>query len=178
VSWQIQIPHRHRSDSLSEVAEAACELPTDEERAVVRRLVLGEIVGGSATTAGELLDKLEKTTPEQRRKMLDDARVKAGLPSASQVELRDRFERDQIAGAVKSANETRPLRLALSPSGAIVDLNDADDERARSEAEAESRRHIREHRDADAAVEAAQSRESRRLRDEAHRRELPPGVGP
>jgi hypothetical protein len=73
--WRIQIPYRSRSDPLTSVADAASELPTDEERAIARQLVLDEIVGGSATTAGELLDKIEKASPEQRRKMLDDARV-------------------------------------------------------------------------------------------------------
>jgi hypothetical protein len=55
------------------VAEAARELPTVEDRAVVRQIVLDEIVGGSAKTAGELLDKLEAATTAERREMLDRA---------------------------------------------------------------------------------------------------------
>jgi hypothetical protein len=49
--WSLQIPFRHRSDPLTSVADAARELPTDEERAVVRQLVLGEIVAGSVRRA-------------------------------------------------------------------------------------------------------------------------------
>jgi hypothetical protein len=85
--WRIQIPYRSRSDPLPSVADAARELPTDE-RAVVRQLVLDEIVGGSATTVGELLDKLEKASPPVRRKMFDAARAGAGLPTTREVESR------------------------------------------------------------------------------------------
>ena len=98
--WQIQIPHRSRSDSLTDVAEASRELPTDEERAVVRQLVLGEIVGGSATTVGDLHERIEKAAPEQRREMLDDARVKAGLPTTGDV----------VIDAVKRADGVREIR--------------------------------------------------------------------
>jgi len=55
VNWRIQVPFRSRDDSLSDVAEAARALPA-EDCAVVRQLVLGEIAGGPAKTAGELLD--------------------------------------------------------------------------------------------------------------------------
>jgi hypothetical protein len=44
------------------VAEAARVVPTGKS-AIVRQLVLGEIVGGSATTAGELLDRCWVTVP-------------------------------------------------------------------------------------------------------------------
>jgi hypothetical protein len=63
VSWTIEIPYRRRDSSLSDVAEAARALPTPEERAVVRQLVLGEIAGGPAKTAGELLDWRWLTVP-------------------------------------------------------------------------------------------------------------------
>jgi hypothetical protein len=81
VNWHLQIPYRDRSAPLTDVADAARALSTHEERSVVRQLVLGEIVDGSATTVGQLLDKLEKAGPAGRRKVLDDARVKAGLPA-------------------------------------------------------------------------------------------------
>jgi hypothetical protein len=53
MSWQIHIPHRARSDSLLDVAEAARELPTDHAR-VTRQIVLDELANGTATSAGEL----------------------------------------------------------------------------------------------------------------------------
>ena len=121
MSWAIHVPFRERSDSLSDVALLARELPTDEDREVLRCLVLGEIVGGQATTAGQLLDKIENATPAERRKMLDDARVKAGLPSATDVEFREQHQRRQLAASVKGANDPRPMRVAYTSAGGIVD---------------------------------------------------------
>jgi hypothetical protein len=92
VSWQIDIPFRDRSAPLTEVAECARALPNDEERTIVRSLVLGEITRGSAQSVGDLIDKVEQASPAERREMLDQARVKAGLPTTAEVEGRQRFE--------------------------------------------------------------------------------------
>ena len=160
--WQLCIPYRSRSDPLTDVADAARELPTDEERAVVRQLVLDEIVGGSAATVGELLDKLEKAGPAGRRKMLDDARAGAGLPTTGDVEFDVRFKMLQHSARLKAGSETRPMRLAYSPSGAIIDLNERDDDAARARPGGVPRRQ-REDRHAERAVEA----EAMRVHDEA-----------
>jgi hypothetical protein len=64
MNWTLQIPYRSRSDSLTDVVEAARQLPTDEERAVVRASArVGRIAAGSATTAGEVLDRCWLTVP-------------------------------------------------------------------------------------------------------------------
>lgn len=173
--WSLQIPFRSRSDPLTSVADAARELPTDEERAVVRQLVIDEIVGGSATTVGELLDKIEKAAPAACRKMLDDARVGAGLPTTGKVEFEARHKFVQHAARLKAGNDHRPMRLAYSESGAIVDLNERDDDAARARVEEESRRALREAQHADRAVDAAAIREHDEARAAAFRRELPPG---
>jgi hypothetical protein len=179
--WSLQIPYRSRSDPLTSVADAARELPTDEERAVVRQLVLGEIVGGSATTAGELLDKLEKASPEVRRKMLDDARTKAGLPTTGEVEFEARFKMIQHSARLRAGTDDRPQRLAYNETGGIVDLNEADDDIAREQAKEESLRRIREDQAAVRAVEAAAERENDEARAARFRSELPdamfPGAG-
>jgi hypothetical protein len=62
VNWRIQVPFRSRDDSLSDVAGAARVLQADEAR-VVRQLVLGELAGGPAKPAGELLDWRWLTVP-------------------------------------------------------------------------------------------------------------------
>ena len=179
--WQLRIPYRSRSDPLTDVVEAARELPTDEERAVVRQLVLGEIVRGSATTAGELLDQIEAATPDQRRRLLDDARVGAGLPTTGDVEFEARFKMIQHSARLKAGNDHRPQRLAYTESGAIVDLNEADDEAARSQATAESRRRVHEDRLVERAVEADAIRQVDEARAARFRKELPdsmfPGAG-
>ena len=41
--------------------------------------MLGELTDGTATSAGELVDKIAKATPQERRKLLDDAREAVGL---------------------------------------------------------------------------------------------------
>ena len=171
--WRIQIPYRDRSALLTDVADAARELPTDEARAIVRSLVLGELVGGSATTVGELLDKIEQATPAERRKMLDDARVGAGLPTTATVEAHQAAEMASHAARIKAGAETRPLRLAYSESGGFVDLNERDDEAARARAKEESLRRAREDRLAERAVEAEAIREHDEARAEQVRREVP-----
>ena len=176
--WQLRIPYRSRSDSLTSVADAARELPTDEERAVVRQLVLDEIVGGSAATAGELLDKVEKASPAERRRMLDDARAGAGLPTTGEVEFEARFKMTQHAARLKAGNDHRPMRLAYNETGGIVDLNERDDDIARERAREESLRRVREARDGERAVEAAERRALDEARAERVRSELPDQMFP
>jgi len=45
------------------VVDAARALATDEDRATLRQLVIAEIVGGSASSAGELIDRCWLTVP-------------------------------------------------------------------------------------------------------------------
>jgi hypothetical protein len=174
MTWTILLPHRARSDSLLDVVEAARELPAGEVRDVSRQLVLGALIDGTATSAGELLDKIEKAAPAERRKMLDDARVKAGFPTTATVEGQQAAEMASTAGRIRSGAETRPLRLGYSPGGAIIDLNEADDDAARIQAQEESRRNLREDEDAVRAIEAEALRANERARDAAFRSELPP----
>lgn len=173
--WRIQIPFRDRSDPLIDVVDASRELSTDEDRAVVRQLVLGEITGGSAATVGELLDKLEKAAPAERRQLLDAARVKAGLPDTGTVEARKRVRQASHLASIKAGSDHRPWRLAYTDTGGIVDLNERDDDIARERAKQESLRLIREDQAAVRAVEAAGVREHEEARDAAFRSELPPG---
>jgi hypothetical protein len=173
VNWQINVPHRLRSDSLSNVAVAARALPTDEDRAVCRQLVLREITGGTAKTAGELLDKLEKASPSERRELLDRAREKAGLPTTGDVEFREEHERIQRNTRLA---ETRPSCFALNESGLIVDLAVVELERERAAAAEESRRRFLADREAERAVEGAEMREHERAQRERSRREMPPGI--
>jgi hypothetical protein len=92
------------------------------------------------------------------------------------VEFQERFERVNHAARLKAGSETRPLRLGFTPSGAIVDLNERDDDAARAQSDEESRRRLREQLAAERAVEAAELAEHERARDAAFRSELPPGV--
>lgn len=64
--------------------------------------------------------------------------------------------------------------IRLSPSGALVPVDEA--EEARASVAAESRRRLHEERVASRQVEAAEAAEGERLRAEAFRRELGPGI--
>jgi hypothetical protein len=156
VTWELKIPFRSRSDSLGAVFEAARVLPADEDRAVARQLVLGEIAGGSATTAGELIDQLEKASPEQRRKMLDDARVAVGLEDTGTVEFNERFAAANAGARARAGADRREARFGYNETGGIVDLNERDDAVARAEVEERSRRHAREERETGRAAAAAE----------------------
>jgi hypothetical protein len=175
-SWHISIPYRSSADSLSAVAEAARELPTAEERTVVRQLVLSEITDGSASTAGELIDSLERSTPAERRELLDQARVKAGLPDTRTVEARRRMETACRAAGARAAADKRPMRIGLSPAGVLIDLNDRDDEIARERARQESSEQVRKERNGERAIEAEHARAANQAYADAVRRELPDGV--
>jgi hypothetical protein len=172
--WQIRVPYHSRSAPLTSVADSAREFPRDE-RAVVRQLILDEIVGGSAATVGELLDKLEKAGPAGRRKMLDNARAGAGLPTTATVDAIRASERASDAGRLKAGSDHRPLRLGYSESGGFVDLNERDDDIARERAKEGSLRRIREDELAERAVEAAAMREHDEARAASVRSEVPPG---
>lgn len=76
--------------------------------------------------------------------------------------------------AAEGDMQPRPSRLRFSPSGAIVEVDPA--EEARQAAAAERRQRQHEEKLAARRVEAAEHEEHKRLRDEAFRRELPPGV--
>jgi hypothetical protein len=174
--WSLQIPYRSRDDSLADVADAARELPQGESRDVARQVALGALVDGTAASAGELLDQIERATPEQRRELLDAARTKAGLPTTGSVEAHRRADVASAALRLKAGNDHRPVRLGYTESGAIIDLNEADDEAARARVEEESRRAWREAQHAERAVDAAAKREDDEARAARVRSEVPPGI--
>jgi hypothetical protein len=84
VSREIRIPYRDRSDPLSAVVDATRGLPEGDDRAVARQIALRGMTSGVATV-GDLLDELDAMGPAERRALLDQARVGAGLPSTAEV---------------------------------------------------------------------------------------------
>ena len=90
MTWQLHVPHRDRSDSLLEVVDMAEELPDPEDRATTRALAMDAYLEDRLESAGELLDRIERADPAERRSMLDRARVSAGL-------LNTKDERDHRA---------------------------------------------------------------------------------
>lgn len=94
MTWQLHVPHCDRSDSLVEVGGFARHLE-GEDRPVARELAMYAVRELSMNTAGELLDHLEASGPEQRRAVLDRARAGAGLEPIEAVEARERVKAAQ-----------------------------------------------------------------------------------
>lgn len=89
--WKIRIPHRDRSQPLD---AAALDLPRaldGEDRQVARELLLTAALDPSMSTFGDLLDLLDGASADQRRAILDGARQRAGLPTASRIDFEARF---------------------------------------------------------------------------------------
>jgi len=105
-------------------------------------------------TAGELVDRVKALDKGNRRRLLDAARQLAGPESIETIEARRRVEAASAAAHVKMARNPGPLRLAVRPGGAIVDLDDEEAEAARAQVELESRRRVLEQEQAARAVEA------------------------
>ena len=89
--WTIQIPYRERGEPLD--ADAVLELPRGlddpEGRAVAERILFDASVSGVGTV-GELLDQIQRASPDERRSMLDAARVAEGLETTADVDAESR----------------------------------------------------------------------------------------
>jgi hypothetical protein len=161
MSWQVKIPAtKSGRESLADVADAAgCHLDGDD-RLVTRQAVLVGVEAG-VKNARQLEQLFESFDASERRFVIDRLRERAGLKSASEIER----EREQYAP--RRLPDRRPLRVGIAQSGALVDLNQQEDEAARQATEAEIRRHRHEAKAADAAVEGAQLERDRQADDEA-----------
>jgi hypothetical protein len=175
--WQLKVPHRDLDEPLD--AKSIWELPDalddPEDRKVCREL-LASCHRVGMKTIGQVIWGLEGLSTLQRRQLLDRLRGSAGFKTASQIDHERHFELVNDAARRKASTETRPLRLAFSPSGAIIDLNERDDDAARERENEKRRKAEREARDAERAIEAETAR-IRRAAQEAELHDLlPPGV--
>lgn len=214
MSWQIRIPHTHREQSPGEaLADNADSAIVDREE---RRVAFWLLFNARESTVGELIDKIDHATPEQRRRLLDEAREGCGLETASSIEAKERLratrtgsgdllrrdgdgfavqaccvpwctfaERSNVrrwaCDAHKDAGDFEPwrggLRIAMSESGALVDLDERDTERARQAVRDESAHAQAKGREAERAAENTEAEALRRVQDERVERELPQGFG-
>jgi hypothetical protein len=154
----------------------------------MRELVLRARMDGLAATAGELIDALGQMSTSDRRALLDQARVEAGLPSIEDVERAERARAPLALGPapMQPTTEIRrradgsfyeaPLvepRMVRTPGGGIADASVLEADAARQrELEASDRRQ-RQARAADANLDAEQMRALEAARREQLRTELP-----
>ena len=83
----LKIPFRTRDQRLSDpqVLKLPEILEDPNERATATRVLMAGMAAG-VQTIGDLLDEIEEASPEQRRRIADQAREAAGLPSFSAVQ--------------------------------------------------------------------------------------------
>ena len=105
MTWEIQIPYRDRSDLLSTVGELANRLEADEDAAVARQMVISGVMAG-LSTAGELVDRVERLGTADRRLLLNAARQLAGLEPTGTVEARRSFEAATASAQITAAAES------------------------------------------------------------------------
>lgn len=88
---EIKLPHRSPDDpfDLAAIHDDLAETVADPtERRVQLEVAADLLVGNAPQTIGEALEILEQATPEARRRVLDRARGKVGLPSVSEERAR------------------------------------------------------------------------------------------
>jgi hypothetical protein len=170
--WSIRLPFRSETDPVSSVADAARALPR-EEREVVREVALHLATERGCRTVGDALSTLDRMAPGGRRELLDRARARAGLEPTAEVDAHERYAATQRQLVLRGDIDV-PLRL--SPSGAVVEDDPAEAERARQETESRARRYRQ--RQAARKLEAEKLRAEEEARREAERRELPAGFAP
>jgi hypothetical protein len=91
--WQIEIPFTTRSSNISAVADVARLAQQGDDREISRQITLA--LAGDVTTVGELLDRVEGMTGEERLELLNRARKAAGLPTTHEVDFGREWEETQ-----------------------------------------------------------------------------------
>lgn len=178
MSWKIRIPFRRRDETLTVAAGRVRHLPgSDEDRAATRQLMISAGQAGHRTV-GSFLDHLESLTDDQRRELLDAARGAVGCKSSWLTDLDNDLDERAQQNRARMATDRRPLRLAISESGAIVDLTEMETEGSRVAAQQESLARRRASELAEAAAGADQQRAFESARDRRLDSELPPHLRP
>jgi hypothetical protein len=104
------------------VASAARHLE-GEDRKVARQLAMEAVIDDGLETAGELLDLLETSGPEQRRAILHRARAGAGLESLEAVEIRKSVEAANQAARLRGSRSS-PWQMCGEPTCSEVPVNE------------------------------------------------------
>jgi hypothetical protein len=180
VTWRLALPVDRANEPLTirKALELSAYVTDADDRVVTRELMLlmheiGERVGGQLGL-GDWSEILEKDlSPAQRKGLISRMRRRAGLESVEEIEAAEHYTSVQRNALARAANDTRPMRLVYSPSGAIIDANDAEDEAARQRAAAASLAAQRQAEQAQRDVEAEARRQHEAAQAERLRAELP-----
>jgi hypothetical protein len=125
MTWSIQVPYRHRGESLIDVAGHARVLGQGDDRAAVaRQIAIQALMDGTATTAGELLDHLEGLEPGDRRRLLDRARADLGLEPSAEIDARTRgIQRVVVESGLQSCHAPGCSAIPLTETRAWRTVN-------------------------------------------------------
>jgi hypothetical protein len=89
----LDINYVDRSDSLDVTAiENAAHGLKGEERQAVQMLMFEAATDSTLRTVGDLLDRIDRASPAERRQMFNSARQKAGLPTAEAADARRKVQ--------------------------------------------------------------------------------------
>jgi hypothetical protein len=93
MSWTLQIPFRDRDDLVLDAISAAraAALPDSEQRVV--EVLARDALQNGILTVGELLDEIGTRDASGRRRLLDWARERAGIPTTREVDKSREFRR-------------------------------------------------------------------------------------
>jgi hypothetical protein len=190
MSFDLKLPVRDESEVVSArtLAELPSHLSDPDERAIARELLSTAMIAAApeSVTVGQLVALLEEIEPSERAQWADALGRRAGLPPLAAREFEQArqhqagpAEADQAVLVFERGQwrERLPeLRLAFSPSGGIIDLDEQATEAAREQSAARSRAAQAEVRRADAEAEAAQLRAFEDALIQQWRRETPSGI--
>jgi hypothetical protein len=121
MSWELNVPIRDPDEPLG--ADALIDLPSalddPDDRRVCRELLHAAFMR-DLPTVGALVTELERADQSARRRLLDEARVGAGLESATAIDEHRRLDANQRqAGSTQAAVTPRARRSKAAPPRAV-----------------------------------------------------------
>lgn len=169
MNWQLYVPHRSPDEPLADVALNAHRVLRGDDAVVARELATDAMFEYGEKTAGDLINRIKRASPGQRRTLLDRIRSRVGLPSTGDVEAHRRFEAANRPAQLHS-RQRRKATLVPMPGGGFMEIDETEIERERQRDEWRTRQlrerqeeRERERRERVAAQQARQDRLAREL---------------
>jgi hypothetical protein len=123
----LKIPYRDRDQRLDDpgVLDLPRALEDRDERAVADHLLIEAMADPGLHTVGDLLDAVEQASPQQPRRIADQAREAAGLKTFTTIEWEAAQERHRRAAAPPRDVDGRSLQICHEPGCAAQAVNPA-----------------------------------------------------
>jgi hypothetical protein len=105
MNWRITLAHRGPDQRLIDALADQRVLST-EEREIARTILVEFATTPGFDTVGDAFDRVERMSPFERRRLLNEARVVAGLATVEEVEAQERFRRASDAARLQAGKES------------------------------------------------------------------------